>query len=242
MRRKPIGQGTSVKNTLEHSIAVAAVRSGRSADGVDGGGRHQARRGAGLRRGGPLHARRDAAVQRVHPGRRPHRGLPQGQAEAAVAGHAWARCIGRRRYAKGEEAARAASQSLILPAFAQDNLNKAQRPACPGRPAARHGTVFAGGLCSRLNGAKRHAAADRVCHAVRRCGVCGDSHGRRDRAFAPIAATTRCCRIGALRVRGRQDAGPDGRHRQQRVPAAPTTRPTSSGRWATAAPTSNART
>ena len=88
------------------------------------------------------------------------------------------------------------------PAFAQDNLNKAQRPACPGRPAARHGTVFAGGLCSRLNGAKRHAATVRVCHAVRRCGVCGDSHGRRRSTIRTYRSDDTLLRIGPYAFEG----------------------------------------
>ena len=82
MRQKPIGQGTSVKkfSNIQSRSLLCAMAGVLTVLMVAGG--NKARRGPGLRRGGPLHPGRDAAVQRVHPGRRPHRGLPQGQAEA----------------------------------------------------------------------------------------------------------------------------------------------------------------
>ena len=83
---KPIGQGTSVKNTSNiRSRSLLCAAAGVLAVLMVAGG-DQARRGPGLRCGGALHPGRDAAVQRVRPRRRPHRRLPQGQAEAVDAG------------------------------------------------------------------------------------------------------------------------------------------------------------
>ena len=201
VRRKPIGQGTSVKNHFEPSIAVAALRSGRSADGVDDGGRDQARRGPGLRRGGPLHPRRDAAVQRVRPRRRPYRGLPQGQAEAAHAGVRGARC----RAAAARKRPRSTAHSVTKPdppAFAQRQSQSGAAAGVPWQAGRRHGTVVTGGLCSRRQRSKT-AMRQPFGFAMLFAGAAfaATADGRRHRASAPIAATTRCSASAPMRSR-----------------------------------------
>ena len=89
-------------------------------------------------------------------------------------------------------------------------------------------------------GQTSHAAAVRFRHAVRRCArPGGDRDGRRHHAFAPIAATTRCCASGPMPSRAARRS--TLRSASARAHSATRTiRPTSSGRWATAAPTSHA--
>ena len=164
-------------------------------------------------------------------------GLPQGQAKAAARRSCLTRAD-RRRPAQGEDATRDGSQSLIR-GHRSDNSSQRRLPLQAGRASwncrLRSPMV-------RLNGAKRHAAADRVCHAVRLVRAVRLTAAAGEIAIRTYRSDDTLLRIGPYAFEGGKTLNLTVGIGQQRVPRRRTTRPTCCGRWATAAPTSNART